>query len=89
MGIGMSSCFIAFSVAPAHYFRRKRGLANGIVYAAGGLGGAVMSIAANAMIERYSIEWAFRISGIGLAVTAGPAAWLIKERTPLKSIRYL
>lgn len=85
MGIGMSSCFMAFSVAPAHYFRRKRGLANGVVYAAGGLGGAVMSIAANAMIERYSIEWAFRISGIGLAVTAGPAAWLIKERTPLKS----
>jgi MFS family permease len=85
LGIGMSSCFMAFSVAPAHYFSRKRGLANGLVYAGGGLGGAVMSIAANVMIERHGIEWAFRISGIVLATTALPAAWLIRERTPIQS----
>ncbi|KAH7363442.1 major facilitator superfamily domain-containing protein [Plectosphaerella cucumerina] len=85
LGIGMSSCVMAFSVAPAHYFSRKRGLANGLVYAGGGLGGAVMSIAANAMIERHGIEWAFRISGIVLAATALPAAWLIRERTPIQS----
>ena len=85
LGIGMSSCFMAFSVAPAHYFSRKRGLANGLVYAGGGLGGAVMSIATNVMIERYGVEWAFRISGIVLAATALPAAWLIKERTPIQA----
>lgn len=89
LGIGMSSCFMAFSVAPAHYFSRKRGLANGLVYAGGGLGGAVMSIAANVMIERYGVEWAFRISGIVLAATALPAAWLIKERTPIQAAGFV
>lgn len=89
LGIGMSSCFMAFSVAPAHYFSRKRGLANGMVYAGGGLGGAVMSIATNVMIEKYGVEWAFRISGIVLAATALPAAWLIKERTPLQPAAFI
>ena len=81
LGLGMSACFMSFSVAPAQYFRRKRGLANGIVSAGGGFGGAIMSIAANALIRRYSIEWSFRINGFLIAATGLPAAWLIKERT--------
>ncbi|KAM0331644.1 hypothetical protein ACHAQA_003323 [Verticillium albo-atrum] len=85
LGTGMSACFMAISLAPAQYFKRKRGLANGIVYAGGGLGGAVMSIAANAMIEKYGVEWAFRITGIAVAVTGLPAAWLIIERTPIQA----
>ncbi|KAM6509502.1 hypothetical protein FALCPG4_017155 [Fusarium falciforme] len=83
LGLGMSACFMSFSVAPAQYFRRKRGLANGIVMAGGGFGGAIMSVATNNMIERYGVEWAFRITGFLIAGTGLPAAWLIKERTPI------
>lgn len=39
-----SVCFMVVSVIPAQYFKTKRGVANGIVYAAGGLGGAVISL---------------------------------------------
>lgn len=81
LGLGMSACFMSFSVAPAQYFRRRRGLANGIVSAGGGFGGAIMSIATNALIRRYSVEWAFRITGLLIALTGLPAAWLVKERT--------
>jgi MFS family permease len=45
LGIGMSASVMVYSVIPAHYFKRKRGWANSMVYAGGGLGGAVMSIA--------------------------------------------
>ncbi|KAJ4255976.1 hypothetical protein NW762_009050 [Fusarium torreyae] len=83
LGLGMSGCFMSFSVAPAQYFSRKRGLANGIVYAGGGFGGAIMSIATDSLIEKYSVEWAFRITGLLIAATGLPAAWLIQERTPL------
>jgi MFS family permease len=83
LGLGMSGCFMSFSVVPAQYFKRKRGLANGIVYAGGGFGGAIMSIATNSLIEKYSVEWAFRITGLLIAATGLPAAMLIKERTPL------
>ncbi|RTE82620.1 hypothetical protein BHE90_002896 [Fusarium euwallaceae] len=85
LGLGMSGCFMSFSVAPAQYFRRKRGLANGIVMAGGGFGGAIMSVATNNMIERYGVEWAFRITGFLIAGTGLPAAWLIKERTPIQA----
>ncbi|KAM0350988.1 hypothetical protein ACHAPU_002766 [Fusarium lateritium] len=85
LGLGMSGCFMSFSVVPAQYFKKKRGLANGIVYAGGGFGGAIMSIATNSLIEKYSVEWAFRITGLLIAATGLPAAMLIKERTPLTS----
>ncbi|KAJ4171840.1 hypothetical protein NW754_007435 [Fusarium falciforme] len=51
--------------------------------AGGGFGGAIMSVATNNMIERYGVEWAFRITGFLIAGTGLPAAWLIKERTPI------
>ncbi|KAI1071387.1 hypothetical protein LB507_004974 [Fusarium sp. FIESC RH6] len=83
LGLGMSGCFMSFSTAPAQYFVKKRGLANGLIYAGGGFGGAIMSIATDALIERFNVEWAFRITGLLILVTGFPAAFLIKERTPL------
>lgn len=83
LGLGMSGCFMSFSVVPAQYFMKRRGIANGIVYAGGGFGGAIMSIATDSLIEKYSVEWAFRITGLLILGTGLPAAYLIKERTPL------
>ncbi|KAF4986890.1 hypothetical protein FDECE_15712 [Fusarium decemcellulare] len=85
LGLGMSACFMSFSATPAQYFKRKRGLANGIVMAGGGFGGAIMSIATNSIIEKQNVEWAFRITGFLIAATGLPAAWLIKERTPIQA----
>ena len=37
------------SIIPAQYFNKKRGVANGIVYAGGGIGGATISVAMNGL----------------------------------------
>lgn len=50
MGVGVSLCFLVTAVTPAQYFSKKRGLANSIVYAGGGLGGTVISLALNSII---------------------------------------
>lgn len=71
------------SVTPAQYFRAKRGIANGIVYAAGGLGGAVISFVMNALLERVGVQWTFRIIGFATWATGLPAAYLIKQRVPI------
>ncbi|KAM0282369.1 hypothetical protein ACHAQH_003048 [Verticillium albo-atrum] len=89
LGLGMSFCFMAVTVTPAQYFSRKRGLANGIVYAGGGFGAAVLSIATNAMIERYGVEWAFRIIGIVCFSTGFPAAYMIEERLPIQTSGFI
>lgn len=67
----------------AQYFNKKRGLANGIVYAGGGIGGTVISFAMDGLIHKLSPEWTFRIMGLVTLATGLPAAWLIKERAPI------
>lgn len=72
------------AVAPTQYFLRRRGLANGIVLAGGGAGGAIISVALNAIIHRLGLAWAFRIHCLVVAGTGLPAAFLIQERVPYK-----
>lgn len=71
-------------MTPAQYFKAKRGIANGIVYAGGGLGGTVISFILDALLQRVGIAWTFRILGFLIMGTGLPAAWLIKERAPIK-----
>ncbi|KAK1595479.1 major facilitator superfamily transporter [Colletotrichum navitas] len=72
------------SVMPAQYFSRKRGLANGIVFAGGGFGGAVNSFALDALLNRLGPAWAYRVLALVTLATGLPAAWLIKERVPVR-----
>jgi hypothetical protein len=74
-------------VTPAQYFNKRRGLANGIVYAAGGLGGAVISFAMNGLNQRLGPAWTFRIIGWLTLGTGLPAAWAVKDRAPPKATK--
>lgn len=40
------------SVTPAQWFNKRRGLSNGIVYAAGGLGGTCLAFLFDSLIQR-------------------------------------
>lgn len=75
---------MVISTAPSQYFGAKRGLANGIVYAGGGLGGAVISIVLDSLIQKLGIPWTFWIIGVLTLVTGLPAAWLLKQRIPIR-----
>ncbi|KAL2868779.1 MFS general substrate transporter [Aspergillus lucknowensis] len=83
MGMGISLCFMVVSVIPAQYFKSKRGIANGIVYAGGGLGGTVISFIIDALIQSTGVAWTFRAIGLLTLATGIPAALLIKERIPI------
>lgn len=81
LGVGMSLCFTVCSVTPAQYFKRRRGLANGLVFAGGGLGGAIITIVEGILIQRYGVAWAYRVMGLATLATGLPAAFFIKERS--------
>jgi nitrate/nitrite transporter NarK len=66
---------------PSQYFAKKRGIANGIVFAGGGIGGAVLSVSMQALLNRVGVAWTFRILGFVTLATTIPAAMLLKERT--------
>ncbi|MCJ1225546.1 hypothetical protein MMC12_002195 [Toensbergia leucococca] len=84
-----STLSFVVSVTPAQYFSKKRGLANGIVYAGGGLGGTVISFAMDGLIQNLGPAWTFRIIGLMTLGTGLPAAWLIKERAPIRSTTFI
>ncbi|KAJ7872222.1 major facilitator superfamily domain-containing protein [Mycena leptocephala] len=88
-GIGTSLCFMVASVTPAQYFAKRRGLANGIAYAGGGLGGAVTSFIMNGLIQSFGPAWTFRIIGLITLGTGLPAAWLVKERTTIRTTGFI
>ncbi|ORY47091.1 major facilitator superfamily domain-containing protein [Leucosporidium creatinivorum] len=89
MGIGTSLCFMTVSVTPAQWFAKKRGLATGIVYAAGGLGGTVIAFMFDGLIQRLGIAWTFRLCGLLTLGTGLPAAWLIKERSAIRTATFV
>ncbi|KAL6883171.1 MFS general substrate transporter [Trichoderma longibrachiatum] len=89
VGLGMSLCFMSVSAIPAQYFSKKRGLANGVVFAGGGLGGATTSFFLDALIQRLGTAWAYRILGFVTLATGLPAAWLVKERSPVKTASFI
>ncbi|KAH8712589.1 Aspyridones efflux protein apdF [Beauveria bassiana] len=81
LGVGMSLCFTVCSVTPAQWFKRRRGLANGLVFAGGGLGGAIITIVEGLLIQRFGAAWAYRVMGLATLATGLPAAVFIKERS--------
>ncbi|KAI1756905.1 major facilitator superfamily transporter [Xylaria castorea] len=84
LGLGYGLTFIVTSSTPAQYFSKKRGLANGIVFSGGGLGGAVLSLALDPLIRKAGPAWAFRFLGLSTLATGLPAAWFLKERTTVR-----
>ena len=77
------------SVLTAQYFNRRRGIANGLVFAGGGLGGAIISLCMSAIVERLGTAWAFRLIGLLMWVTGLPMAWLLKERAPIRTAGFI
>ncbi|KAJ9122899.1 hypothetical protein QFC24_003937 [Naganishia onofrii] len=89
MGTGCSILFMVGSILPSQYFKRRRGLANGIVYSGSGIGGAIMSITIEALIQRYGPGWSFRAVGLIALAVMCPSSWMLRERTRPKKGSFL
>lgn len=63
-GYGMGFLFVGSVGIIPQWFTTRRSLANGIGAAGSGLGGLIYSLATQAIIQRISLAWAFRILGI-------------------------
>ncbi|KAM0787229.1 hypothetical protein ACM66B_006467 [Microbotryomycetes sp. NB124-2] len=80
-GLGQCLMFYCIATLPSTYFNRRRNLATGITYSAGGFGGAIVSILTSRLITKLGVPWAFRILGIIFLTLNLPAAWMLKSRT--------
>ncbi|CAN9089993.1 hypothetical protein CUC08_Gglean005018 [Alternaria sp. MG1] len=80
VGVGTSLLYTATNSLPLQWFSSKLGIANGVVKAGGGVGATVLPLAAQALIDKFGLEWTFRVLGILIMATGIPCTLLLKER---------
>jgi MFS family permease len=73
IGCGISFLYIPSLPILSQWFVRRRSLANGLSAAGSGVGGAAFAWGTEAIIQRLTIGWALRITGI-IAFAANLAA---------------
>lgn len=88
-GVGIAMVYAVSNTLPVQYFSARLGLANGLVKLGGGVGGCVMAIALEGMYQRVGIAWTFRIQGFMTLALGMPAAWLLKDRVPLRKAPFV
>ncbi|OAA63905.1 Major facilitator superfamily transporter [Cordyceps fumosorosea ARSEF 2679] len=88
-GLGASFIFCVITAIPSQYFSKKRGLANGLIFAGSGLGGAAISFALDPLIDKIGLAMAYRVLGLTTLATGLPAAWIMKERTRLPRRKFI
>lgn len=59
------------------------------MYAGGGLGGAIISVSMDSLLENLGTPWTFRIIGIVTLGVTLPVVWLIKERPMRRSSSFI
>ncbi|PPJ49978.1 hypothetical protein CBER1_04749 [Cercospora berteroae] len=80
VGVGLGAIFIPSIQVLPQWFEKRRSLAAGITSAGSGFGGLTFSLGTNAMIERISLAWALRITGILCLVGNVSATLLVRDR---------
>jgi MFS family permease len=80
-GMGLGLIFIPVAAVVPQWFTTKRSLASGISLAGAGLGGAVYSLAAAAMMRNLGLRLTYRIMGSIAFVVNTSCTLLIKDRS--------
>ncbi|KAF2751684.1 MFS general substrate transporter [Sporormia fimetaria CBS 119925] len=80
IGAGIGCLFIPSLPVLSQWFVRRRSLANGISGAGSGIGGAAFAWGSEAIIQRFSIGWALRITGLIALVAQLGAIAVIRDR---------
>lgn len=80
IGCGIGCLYIPSLPILSQWFIRRRSLANGISAAGSGVGGAAFAWGTEAIIGRFSISWALRITGTIVFVANLAAVAIIRDR---------
>lgn len=80
IGIGIGFLYIPSLPVLSQWFVQRRSLANGLSAAGSGVGGAAFAWGTEAIIQRFGINWALRITGMIALVANSAAITMIRDR---------
>ncbi|THU82127.1 MFS general substrate transporter [Dendrothele bispora CBS 962.96] len=77
-GLGSSMYYYPLMTLAPTYFDRHRGFAMGLILAGSGVGGLVMALVLQNLLDRYGIGWALRILGVWNFVVGVGVAMVVR-----------
>ncbi|KAF9053370.1 MFS general substrate transporter [Panaeolus papilionaceus] len=86
VGLACGGLFGPTTAVIAHWFKKRRGLAMGLVAVGSSIGGTVLPIAAKNLIPLVGFQWTMRILGFILLTTLGMSNLLLKRRLPPRNV---
>ena len=79
-GVGVGFMYLpSINILP-QWFEKRRSLALAISSAGAGVGGVIFSLATDGMIDKLSLVWSLRITGIVVIVVSVAVIFLIRDR---------
>lgn len=79
-GLGSSMYYFPLMSLAPMYFDRHRGFAMGFILAGSGVGGLVMALVLQLLLDHYGIQWSLRILGLWNLAVAIPVSLVVKHR---------
>ncbi|BCS24889.1 uncharacterized protein APUU_41333A [Aspergillus puulaauensis] len=77
-GVGAGLLFLPAATVPSLWFKRRRGLATGVVYGGAGFGSAIIALTLEKLISATGLETALKILGGASWAICLPAAYFLK-----------
>ncbi|TCD65934.1 hypothetical protein EIP91_002002 [Steccherinum ochraceum] len=87
LGIGSGMLWWPGVLLIPDWFSRRRGLATGIIFAGSGIGGFILPLIVNALLDAVDFRWALRVWAAIMLVLGGLAILGVRRRTPAPRYR--
>ena len=81
-GLGGALLYTPAYASIGHFFKRRRGLATGIAYTSGSIGGIIFPLTLQSLLPKIGFAWSTRVLGFLLLLLAVPANLFITKRLP-------
>ncbi|CAD6576190.1 MAG: hypothetical protein ASARMPRED_007646 [Alectoria sarmentosa] len=81
-GLGGALLYTPAYASIGHFFKRRRGLATGIAYTSGSIGGIVFPLMLQSLLPKIGFAWSTRVLGFLLLLLAVPANLFVTKRLP-------
>ncbi|KAH7112910.1 putative monocarboxylate transporter [Dendryphion nanum] len=85
-GIGAALLFLPAATVPSLWFKRKRGLATGMVYGGAGIGSAVIALSLEKLVDVAGLETALKVLGAAAWCICLPASYFLKAPEGRRSV---
>ncbi|KAK2464720.1 hypothetical protein APHAL10511_003296 [Amanita phalloides] len=86
LGLGCGGIFGPTMAVVAHWFKKRRGQAMGLVAMGTSLGGTLLPVAAKSLMGQVGFKWTMRLIGFFLLFTLSLSNLVMKRRLPPKNV---